>query len=98
MTRNEVLEKLRGERTGLQRFAVRRLALFGSAARGEMGKDSDVDILVEFEPEARVGLLGFVRLQRYLSDLLNAPVDLVTRDALRPEFREKILSEMVYAA
>jgi hypothetical protein len=93
-----VLKKLRNERAALRRFAVSRLAVFGSAARGEMRAGSDVDILVEFEPGSRIGLFEFVRLQRHLSEVLGAQVDLVTSEALRPEFREKILQELVDAA
>jgi hypothetical protein len=50
-----------------------------------------------FEPDARVGLFEFVRLQRFLGDILGCPVDLVTPDALRAEMREQILREAVYA-
>ncbi|MGC8724838.1 MAG: nucleotidyltransferase family protein, partial [Acidobacteriota bacterium] len=74
------------------------LSLFGSAARAEMRTGSDVDILVEFESGAHVGLFEFVRLQRHLSQLLGQAVDLVTPDALRPEMRESILREKVDAA
>ncbi len=98
MTREEILAILRKERSGLRSFAVRRLSLFGSTARGEMRAGSDVDILVEFEPGARVGLFEFVRLQRHLSQLLGLAVDLVTPDALRPEMRDSILQEKTDAA
>ncbi len=98
MMRSEVLKKLKGARKALRRFSVRRLAIFGSAARGEMKAGSDVDILVEFEPGAHIGLFEFVKLQRHLSEMLGANVDLVTAEALRPEFREKILQELVDAA
>lgn len=97
MTCDDVLSKLRGENDTLRRFAVRSLAVFGSVARGEARDGSDVDILVEFEPGARTGLFELVRLQRHLSALLGAPVDLVTPASLRPEMREVILREAVHA-
>jgi hypothetical protein len=79
-------------------FAVTRLAVFGSVARNEARADSDVDILVEYEPGARVGLFEFVRLQRYLSEVLGRRVDLPTPDALREEMREAVLQEAIRAA
>jgi predicted nucleotidyltransferase len=75
---------------------VKSLALFGSIARDEAGPDSDIDILVEFG--GAIGLLGFVRLQRLLADLLKSRIDLVTADALKPTVREHVLKEAVHAA
>jgi uncharacterized protein len=98
MRRNQVLQLLRRHRQDLQAFAVQRLAVFGSVARDEAHESSDVDILVEFQPGARVGLFGFVRLQRYLSEILDCPVDLATPEALRKEMREQILREAIDAA
>ncbi|MGA9751833.1 MAG: nucleotidyltransferase family protein [Acidobacteriota bacterium] len=98
MTREHVLETLRKEKAGLSQFAVKRLAVFGSVARGDMREGSDVDILVEFEPGAHIGLFEFVRLRRHLSHALGLEVDLVTVEALRPEIRERVLSEKVDAA
>jgi len=96
MGRNEVIETLRRHMTEIQGFGVSRLAVFGSLARGEEKPGSDVDILVEFERPT--GLFGFVRLQRYLEGIIGRPVDLATPGALRPEMREAILAEAVYAA
>ena len=72
----DVLETLRGTRSGLSADGVRSLLLFGSAARGEAGPDSDVDLLVEFE-----GAPSFDRymgLRIFLEDQLGRPVDLIT--------------------
>ena len=96
--RDEALRLLEDHAQDLAAYAVKRLAIFGSVARGEARANSDIDILVEFEPDARVGLFEFVRLQRFLSDILGCPVDLVTPDALRAEMKEQILREAVYAA
>ena len=65
-----------------RRWKVRELALFGSAARGEAGPASDVDLLVTFAPDAEWGLLDHVRMQRELASLLGREVDLVSRRAL----------------
>jgi predicted nucleotidyltransferase len=79
---------------------IRRLSLFGSAARGDLGPESDVDVLVEFQPEARVGFLKLSRMQRELTEIFQRPVDLVPREGLKPAIREQILKEEVvlYAA
>jgi uncharacterized protein len=98
MSRDEVLQKLRGEKSRLAAFSVKSLAVFGSVARGEETIVSDVDLLVEFQPGARVGLFEFVRLQRFLSELLGCRVDLATAQALRKEMRDKILAEAIHAA
>jgi predicted nucleotidyltransferase len=83
-----------------RRFQVERLAVFGSAARGEMRPDSDVDLLVEFRPEAEIGFIEYAGLMLALSELLGRKVDLVSRPALKPLLRDAILSEALplYAA
>ena len=96
MRRDEILAALRQHMTEIRAFGVTRLALFGSLPRGEGRADSDADILVEFEHP--VGLFTFARLQRYLEGLLGRSVDLVTPGAIRPEMREAILAEAIYAA
>ena len=96
MSRDEILDTLRAHMTEIKAFGVSRLALFGSLARDEGRSDSDADILVEFERP--VGFFAFARLQRYLEGLIGRPVDLVTPGALRPEMRNAILREALYAA
>jgi uncharacterized protein len=83
-----------------RRYHVRRLALFGSVLRDDFRPDSDVDLLVAFEPEARVGFVTLSRMQRELSELFKRPVDLVPMDGLKPVIRESVLSsaQNVYAA
>jgi predicted nucleotidyltransferase len=82
-----------------RRHRIRRLALFGSVLRDDFGLDSDVDVLVEFEPGATPGL-AFFSIQRELSGLLGRPVDLLTPGSIRPAFRNEILNtaEDVYVA
>jgi hypothetical protein len=83
-----------------RRCAVRRLSFFGSVVRDDFGPDSDVDVLVEFEPDANVGLFEFVDLQRDLSELIGRAVDLHTPASLSHFFRDKVVStaEVAYAA
>ncbi|MBI4610959.1 MAG: nucleotidyltransferase family protein [Candidatus Rokubacteria bacterium] len=73
---------------------IRRLALFGSALREEFGPDSDVDVLVEFEPEHVPGLLGIARLERELSAIFGGrKVDLRTPEDLSRYFRADVIAE-----
>ena len=76
-----------------RRNRIRRLALFGSVLRDDFGPDSDVDVLVEFEPEARVGLLRLAGMEIELGELLGRKVDLNTPGFLSDYFRDKVLAE-----
>ena len=83
-----------------RRFGVHELAVFGSAVRGDMRADSDIDILVEFQANAHVGLIKFASLSDELESLLGHRVDLVTKGGLKPRVRPFVLREaqVVYAA
>jgi predicted nucleotidyltransferase len=76
-----------------RRSRIRRLALFGSVLRDDFGPDSDVDVLVEFDPAARVGLLRLAGLEIELSAILQRKVDLSTPGFLGPYLRDRILAE-----
>lgn len=78
------------------RYGVKRLALFGSAARDDLGASSDVDVLVEFVGAAT--FRAYMDLKFYLEDLLGRPVDLVTDKALRDELRPYVEKEMIRVA
>ena len=96
MRLDEVMTRLSDQLPSLQRFGVVSLSVFGSFARGEADRESDIDLLVEFSQP--IGLFDFVRLRDHLEALLGRPVDLVTPDALHPALRGSILSEAVHAA
>jgi len=83
-----------------RRYGVKELSVFGSAARGELRPDSDVDFLVDFLPDARPGLLGLSAMARELSALVGRHVDLAVKPALRPLIRSEVLAEAmpIYAA
>ncbi|HZX10431.1 MAG TPA: nucleotidyltransferase family protein [Acidobacteriota bacterium] len=78
----------------LDKFAVKEIGIFGSTLTDEQSKNSDVDILVEFSRP--VGFIHFMRLENYLSDLLQIKVDLVTKEALKPYIGKLILQDVVY--
>lgn len=83
-----------------RRNHIRQLAVFGSALRADFRPDSDLDILVEFEPEHVPGLFGLGRMERELSSLIGRKVDLRTPEDLSRYFRAKVLAEaeVQYAA
>jgi uncharacterized protein len=78
---------------------IRRLALFGSILRDDFGPESDIDVLVEFQPGVRVGL-SFFRIQDELSEILGRRVDLNTAGFLSAQFRDDVITEAepVYVA
>jgi predicted nucleotidyltransferase len=83
-----------------RRYEIKELMLFGSTVRGEARPDSDVNLLVEFLPGSKRGLIRYLAAQRELSELLDRKVDLVSKRSLRTELRDSVLSEAksVYAA
>ncbi|QDA30820.1 nucleotidyltransferase family protein [Thermococcus indicus] len=94
-TLEDVQKILRAHRKELsEKYGVKRIGVFGSYSRNEQRPDSDVDILVEFKQP--VGLIEFIRLQKYLEELLGVRVDLVTKGALKRRIRERILKEVKY--
>ncbi len=82
-----------------RRHRVRELALFGSVLRSDFDAASDVDVLIELDPEARLGF-GFVRLEDELAAIIGRRVDLRTRGDLSRHFREQVLQDrhVVYSA
>ena len=83
-----------------RRYQVHELSLFGSAARGEMRPDSDIDMLVDFLPESEIDLVDYAGLMLELSELLGRKVDLVSKNGLKPLIRRSVLGEarLLYAA
>ncbi|MEK7658770.1 MAG: nucleotidyltransferase family protein [Patescibacteria group bacterium] len=77
-----------------EKFRVKKIGIFGSYSRGEQRKTSDVDILVEFYEEP--SLFEFIRLERYLKNILKIKVDLVMKDSLKPYIGKHILDEVIY--
>jgi len=76
-----------------RRHRIRRLSFFGSVLRDDFTPESDVDVLVEFEPDVRVGLIALGGMEVELSGILGREVDLSTEGCLSPYFREEVLRE-----
>jgi hypothetical protein len=83
-----------------RRYQVSELSVFGSAARGDIRPDSDIDLLVDFKPDARIGLFKFAAMENELAVLLGRKVDLVTKNGLKPWIRPHVLrdAKILYAA
>ncbi len=83
-----------------RRHHITRLSLFGSVLRSDFREDSDVDVLVEFEPHTRVGFLALSAMQRELSQIVGRAVDLRTPEDLSRYFRDEVLRDarVQYAA
>jgi hypothetical protein len=95
MKRAQVLRILAGHREELAGMGVASLEIFGSVARDQAGRDSDVDLLVEFNRP--IGLFEFVDVQERLEKILGAKVDLGMHGGLKPRMRERVLREAVRA-
>ena len=95
--RKDLEKVLREHQASLRALGVKRLGVFGSFARGQQRKDSDVDLLVEFEDGAKT-FDHFMDLALLLDDLLGRKVELVTREALSPYIGPRILREVEYVA
>lgn len=82
-----------------QRYQIQRMALFGSVLRADFRPDSDIDVLVVFDPSARISFMTLGKMQRELSNMFNRRVDLVPQEGLKPAIREAVLSsaQEVYA-
>src|SRR5713226_2438366 len=87
MNRSEALETLRRFEPELRARGVRRAAVFGSVVRGDSRPDSDVDIMVEIDPEAHLTVFDYAGLKDYIASLFDGPVDVVNRDGLKPYVR-----------
>ena len=95
-TKDQVLARLHESQAELRRLGVKRCGVFGSFIRNESHEQSDVDILVEFEPDQKT-FDNFMQLAFFLEDLLGRRVDLVTTESLSPYIGLHILREVVYA-
>jgi predicted nucleotidyltransferase len=90
----EILKK--NENSIKKKYGVKKIGVFGSFARGEGKKGSDVDVLVDFKNGCKT-FDNYMELKFYLEDLFGRSIDLVTMEALRPQLKDNILQEVVYA-
>jgi predicted nucleotidyltransferase len=97
MNRQDILERLRENELALRRRGVVHAALFGSRARGDDRPDSDIDIMIDIEPNSVRDVYAYAGLKSYIASLFEDPVDVVNRDSLKPYIRPAATSDAVYA-
>ncbi len=81
----------------LRARGVRRAALFGSVARGEDRPDSNIDIMIEMDPEAHITVFDYADLKEYIAALFDSRVDVVNRDSLKSYIRPVVTADAIYA-
>jgi uncharacterized protein len=97
MNQREIIDMLRKNEPTLRARGVSHAALFGSRARGDNRPDSDIDIMIEFDPAAQVTVFDYAGLKDYIASLFDAPVDVVNRDGLKPYVRPAATADAIYA-
>jgi uncharacterized protein len=97
MKSTEVLETLRRSERALRDRGVKRAALFGSVARGDNRSNSDIDIMIEIDPDARMTVFEYVELKDYIAALFDEPVDVVNREGLKSYVRPAATADAIYA-
>jgi predicted nucleotidyltransferase len=97
MDREQILATLRAHEPELRRRGVRHAALFGSAARRQDRPASDIDIMIDLDPNAPIGLFEYVAITQYLTDLFPVRVDIANRRSLKPLVRPSAERDAVYA-
>ncbi len=97
MSREEIISRLQENEAALRARGVAHAALFGSRARGDQRLESDTDIMIEFDPTARVTVFDYANLKDYIAGLLDGRVDVVNRDGLKPYVKPAATADAIYA-
>ena len=95
--RQEIIDRLRQNEAALRARGVSHAALFGSCARGDNRPDSDIDIMIEVDPAAGIGVYEYVALKDYIAALFDCPVDVVSREGLKPYVKPAVTTDAIYA-
>jgi predicted nucleotidyltransferase len=97
MNREEIIARLRENEATLRKRGVAHAALFGSRARGDHRAESDADIMIEFDPAARITIFDYANLKDYIAELFDGRVDVVNRSGLKPYFKPAATVDAIYA-
>ena len=97
MDHRDIIARLRNNEVALRDRGVRHAGLFGSRACGEERPDSDVDIMIDVDPAARIGIYEYVAIKDYIAGLFDGWVDVVRRDRLKAYVQPAAIEDAVYA-
>jgi predicted nucleotidyltransferase len=97
MNAEDAIATLRRYESALRARGIRHAAVFGSVARREDRLDSDIDIVIEIDPETRMTVFDYVGLKDYVAGLFDGPVDVVNHQGLKPHVRPAVTADAIYA-
>jgi predicted nucleotidyltransferase len=97
MNVEQAIDTLRRAEPDLRSKGVLHAGLFGSLARGENGPSSDIDVLVDLDPNARLTVYDYVGIRDFIASLFDSPVDVVDREGLKPHLRQPVTRDLVNA-
>jgi uncharacterized protein len=97
MNKRDAITVLRRHQDDLRARGIIHAALFGSVARDEANAASDLDVLIELDPDLKLDVFAYAGLQRYVAELFSGPVDVVDVDALKPYMRRPVATDAIYA-
>ena len=95
MTRDEIIAKLRANAAAIKAEGVTGLAMFGSRARGDMRDDSDIDVLIEVEPDSKFSLLNLIGVEHIISDVTGLPTQATMRRSVEPRMAARIADDII---
>jgi predicted nucleotidyltransferase len=97
MNSRDAIATLRRHEGDLRARGIRHTAIFGPVARGENRPDSDLDIIIDIDPESHVTIFDYVGLRDFIASLFESPVDVIDRAALKPHLRAPTVRDALYA-
>ena len=95
MTRDDIINKLRANAEAIRAEGVTALAMFGSRARDDMRGDSDIDVLIEVEPDSKFSLLNLIGVEHIISDATGLPAQATMRRSVEPKMAARIADDII---
>jgi uncharacterized protein len=96
MDKSRIIATLLENRAALESKGVLHAALFGSRARGDATEKSDIDIMIDLDPQNQIGVFEYVGLKEYIAGLFDVPVDVVNRNGLKPYVKPAVLADAIH--